>query len=180
MAVSFKISGKSVLRSIWKCLKGIGSFLTSLVILTAVIVVALYALKVKPYIVTSGSMEPAIPVKSVCFVNEKAPLDDIKVGEVISFRKGEMLVTHRVMEIQDGEYVTKGDANNTEDSGTVTEDNYVGKTIVVIPKVGVFLAFLHSRWGKIIACAVIVLLIAVSFIPDKKKDEQEKSEERRI
>ncbi len=174
------MSGKSILRSIWKSLKRIVSFLTSLVILTAIIVSALYALKIKPYIVTSGSMEPAIPVRSVCFVNEKAPLADIKVGEVISFRKGEMLVTHRVTEIQDGEYVTKGDANNTEDSGTVTEENYVGKTIAVIPKIGALLTFLHSRYGKIAACAVIVLLIAVSFIPDKKKDEQEMTEGRRF
>ena len=179
MAVSFKISGKSVLRSIWKCLKGIGSFLTSLVILTAVIVVALYALKVKPYIVTSGSMEPAIPVKSVCFVNEKY------MWYLLGFLNSTVCQTinkaiNPTLHLQSGDIAKIGDANNTEDSGTVTEDNYVGKTIVVIPKVGAFLVFLHSRWGKIIACAVIVLLIAVSFIPDKKKDEQETSGERRI
>ena len=100
MAVSFKIISKSVIRFIWEYIRKFASFLTTLVIISAFVITALFLMKIKPYVVTTGSMEPAIPVKSVCFVNENIPLENINVGEVISFRiSDDVLVTHRVTKI---------------------------------------------------------------------------------
>ncbi len=169
MAVSFKIISKSVIRFIWKYIRKFTSFLTTLIIISAFVITALFLMKIKPYVVTTGSMEPAIPVKSVCFVNENIPLENINVGEVISFRiSNDVLVTHRVTKISGEEYTTKGDANNTEDFSTVTKQNYIGKTVFVIPKVGFILICLHSRKGRIIAVTLIVLLLILSFIPENK------------
>ncbi|HAJ97916.1 MAG TPA: signal peptidase I [Ruminococcus sp.] len=173
MAVPFKVILKSTVRLIWKQIQKIISFLTSLLIFTAITVVTLYLLKIKPYVVITGSMEPAIPVQSICFVNENVPLENIEIGEVISFRLGEdTLVTHRVTEIHDGEYTTKGDANNTEDVATVTKENYIGKTTLVFPKVGIILIYLHSKRGKIVAVTLIILLLILSFLPKKEEKEQ--------
>ena len=160
---------KSLVGFIWKQLQKIMYFLISLLSLTAITIVVLYLLKIKPYVVTTGSMQPAIPVHSICFVNENIPLETIEIGEVISFRIGDnILVTHRITDIQDDEYFTKGDANNTEDASSVTKENYIGKTILVFPKVGIILIYLHSKRGKIVAVTLMILLLILSFLPEKR------------
>ncbi|MBR0484012.1 MAG: signal peptidase I [Oscillospiraceae bacterium] len=180
MAVSLQQIVKFLLRTVWKLIQKTVSFLTTVVILTALTVSVLYMMKIKPYVVTTGSMEPAIPVHSICFVNENIPLEQISVGEVISFRIGAgQLVTHRVSDIHEGEYTTKGDANNSEDHAPVTLDNYIGKTAVVIPKAGIIIIFLHTRTGKYIAVSVILLLLILSFIPTKKNLSAQAESERK-
>ena len=163
---------KKVLNATAKVLHSIVSFLTTGIILTALAVPILYLAHIRPYVVLSGSMEPAIPVHSVCFVNENIPFAQITPGEVISFRmEGGMLVTHRVSAVQDGRCITKGDANSIEDAVPVTADNYIGKTVAVIPGIGVVLILLHTTPGKICAGALILLLLVLSLIPQSKKDE---------
>lgn len=153
------------------------SSLATLVILTAAAVLVLYLADIRPYIVTTGSMAPAIPVHSVCFVNGNIPLEQIAVGEVISFRTGEMLVTHRVAEIHGGEYITKGDANSIADAQPVTAEQYIGKTVAVIPRIGSLLIILHTRNGKIAAAALILLLILISFLPRHTPDNKSAGKE---
>ena len=170
MAVSRKVDLKKILLGIWKMIQSCISFLTTLIIVISIAITVLFLAKIKPYVVITGSMEPAIPVQSVCFVNERIPLEDVTVGEVVSFRMSEnMFVTHRVSAISDGKYITKGDANNTEDASPVTTENYIGKTVFVIPKVGYILSFLHTKKGKIVAATIIVLLLILSFLPKKEK-----------
>ncbi|MBR1384925.1 MAG: signal peptidase I [Ruminococcus sp.] len=170
MADSLKTALTAILKRLWKLIQHIVSFLTTLFILAAMTVATLFLLKIKPYVVTTGSMEPAIPVSSICFVDENIPLASIEVGEVISFRLGDdILVTHRVTAIDHGEYTTKGDANNTEDAAPVTSENYLGKTVFVLPKLGVILIFLHSGRGKIAAVTLIILLFILSFLPKKEQ-----------
>ena len=160
-----------ILRTIWSAVQKAASFVITLIIICAIAVTALFLAKIKPYVVTTGSMVPAIPVHSVCFVNENATLESIAVGDVISFRMGDSaLVTHRVTAINDGRYTTKGDANNTEDTSPVTAENYIGKTVFVIPKIGTAAVFLHRRTGRVLAAVVIVLLMVTSFIPTKKDE----------
>ena len=83
---------KSIILSVWKQIQKIISFLTSLLIFIGITIVILYLLKIKPYVVTTGSMEPAIPVHSVCFVDENIPLESIEIGEA----QREMLITQKM------------------------------------------------------------------------------------
>ena len=173
MAVSQKITGRSILRGLWKCIRGIASFVTSLIILAAILLVILYIMKIRPYVATSGSMEPAIPVNSICFVNERTEFPDIQPGDVITFRMGEdMLVTHRVIEVRAGSLITRGDANNTEDAAPVTATNYIGKTVIILPKLGRILILLRTPVGIITAVALILTLLVISFLPVKKTKEK--------
>lgn len=158
----------------WRQIQHIASFLATLFILAAAVTLILYLMRIKPYVVTTGSMEPAIPVYSICFVNENIPLAEIGTGEVISFRVGtDMLVTHRVTAIEGGSYITKGDANNAEDAAPVTADNYIGKTVLVLPKIGVAMIFLHSGAGRIAAASLITLLLILSFLPQNDKQKKQ-------
>ncbi len=168
MELSLKVILKSIILFIWNWFEKLMSLLTTLIIIAALVLSVLFLMKIKPYVVKTGSMEPAIPIKSICFVNENIPFETIQVGEVIAFRMGETLVTHRVTEMNDGAYITKGDANKTEDLAAVTSENYIGKTIFVIPKIGFLLIYLHSPKGKIVAVTLIILLFILSFFP---KDE---------
>lgn len=154
------------------------SILMTLVILLAALLVGLYIFKIRPYIVKTGSMEPAIHTGSVVFVNQRTELSEIKVGDVISFRKGgEMLVTHRVVKIEDGKYTTKGDANNTNDPEPVTEENYIGKTVTVLPGLGGLFSFLKTTAGRVTALCIVGALLAISFIPKKKKNVEKEAME---
>ena len=171
--------GKAILRGLWGLLKHIASFVTGAVVLAAVTVGILFVTGIRPYVVMTGSMEPAIPVLSVCFVDRNVPLTDIRVGEVIAFRVGsDLLVTHRVAAIQEDGYLTKGDANNTEDSSLVTQENYVGKTVAVFPKIGAVVVFLRSTRGRIVAITGIVVLILLSFIPQRETEDTDTAPDR--
>lgn len=82
--------------------------------------------------VVSGSMEPSIHDGDYIII-KKAAGSELEVGDIICFYSSDddiygMLNTHRIVKrIDDGSFVTKGDANNTEDSSAVTADNIIGK-----------------------------------------------------
>ena len=59
-------------------------------------------------VVISGSMEPEIQVKDIVYVKEQ---DSYAVGDVITYEKYGAFITHRIIDIVDGEYITKGDKN---------------------------------------------------------------------
>ena len=89
------------------------------------------------YSVVSGSMEPAIPVGSLVYIQEGAP-EDMQEDDVIAFygaRDSNAIITHRVVEnrVVMGEFITKGDANQTEDMNPVPYSNFIGKVVLSIP-----------------------------------------------
>jgi len=113
--------------------------------------------------VISGSMEPAIKVGSVVM---SKPLDNYKIGDVITFqRRGERdSTTHRIVEarVAGGEsvYTTQGDANNAPDIKEVRKSEVLGKVLVSVPYLGYLVAFAQKPIGFfliiIIPAAVIV------------------------
>lgn len=123
--------------------------------------------------VLSGSMEPAISTGDVIIVKPLTPEDSIKEGDIITFRtkeKQDMLITHRVMGavLINGEpraYVTKGDANKSEDLGTVSREQVMGIYKWRVPYFGYVVDLMHQPKG-IIALLVIpgAILIGSEFI----------------
>ena len=92
-------------------------------------------------VVPTKSMVPAISPGGVV-VTRPTSFADATVGQIILFRDSlsRQLICHRVVEIienDEGRYLkTKGDANNTADSDSVTEANFVGTVSLYIPNVG--------------------------------------------
>lgn len=118
------------------------------------------------YEVVSGSMEPAIPLGSAVYVREAKP-SDIEIDDIIAFHDGESIVTHRVVanRTTSGEFVTKGDANNTEDLSPVPYDALIGTVERTVPVVGQFMRLYTSNVGKVYllltaACGIMLNILA--------------------
>ncbi len=128
------------------------------------------------YSVVSGSMEPAIPTGSLVYIGE-TELKDVSEGEVLAFygaRDSASIITHRVVEnrVLTGEFITKGDANQTEDMTPIPYENVIGKVVCSVPVAGVVAEMFTSREGKIIAGSVIVaalLLQALAAIAERQR-----------
>ncbi|MBQ8921971.1 MAG: signal peptidase I [Oscillospiraceae bacterium] len=137
--------------------------INSVITLTAVIaaaVILLFLCGIRMYVVVTGSMEPTLPVGSVCFVSSRSDFSGIQTGDIITFRHaGRTAVTHRAVRIEDGSVYTMGDANTDEDDAPVTEEAYLGKCVMNIPRLGNLVRFLQSGYGITAAAGAIVLLI---------------------
>ena len=147
------------------------------------------------YTVKTASMRPTtgpdgtIPrggfrVGDAILVKRAAP-ENIKVGDIITFipdsTKPEAVLTHRVVQIQkdlNGQpgiyFVTKGDANTSNDP-PVSEETVVGKKVLTIPMLGVFLQFLRDNFVLALVAAlsafgfVLLLRIYLAGQPKKKR-----------
>lgn len=120
------------------------------------------------YTVISGSMEPAIPIGSLLYI-QKLPPEDMKEKDVIAYYGGHgqsAIITHRVVEnrVLMGEFVTKGDANAAEDMEPVPYDDFIGKVRLTIPKVGVAAQAFFSTPGKIAAVSLIGLAVLLQVL----------------
>jgi signal peptidase len=112
-------------------------------------------------VVQSGSMEPAIGVGALVATAPEGP-ENLKVGEVISFwGEGGALVCHRVVEIRDQAFITKGDANEGNDSSLVPFDEVEGRVAFSVPLLGYVISFLKSPfgWATMGLLAVLVLVV---------------------
>ena len=87
-------------------------------------------LKFGMFVIGSSSMSGTIN-KGDCLVFEKLGKNDtVKLYDVIAFRKDNTQFIHRVVAIKErmGKtiYITKGDANETSDSGYITREDIIG------------------------------------------------------
>lgn len=131
------------------------------------IIVCIYLARfmgIQSYIVRSGSMEPGMPTGSICMVDTKYEFEKIRVNDVIAFRMGNNLVTHRVIQMTEDGFITKGDHNKVDDGLTTTEENYVGKNIMIIPCLGYILSWIQTIKGKIIIVTVALSILVIQMI----------------
>ncbi len=108
----------------------------------------------EPKIVLSGSMSPTYDAGAVVFVNKN--LTSPEVGDIIAYSTGEATITHRVIGTDStGAYITKGDANDTEDLSPVSPEQVVGTVTFWIPYLGYGISFVRSKKGIIIIATIV-------------------------
>lgn len=119
----------------------------------------------KPLVVLSGSMEPTYKVGAIIYYEETK---DIQKDDVIVFGNSENpFVTHRVVEIKNNKYVTKGDANESNDAEAVAIQNVKGKAIDFnIPYLGYYIQYVNTNLWLIVA--VIIILVSEFLISNLK------------
>ena len=113
-------------------------------------------------------MEPAIPTGSLVYIQEMEP-EDVEADDVIAFygaKDSASIITHRVVEnrVLMGEFITKGDANQTEDMNPVSYENFIGKVVKSYPEIGEIAQILTGPEGKVIAGGVIVAAVVLQIL----------------
>lgn len=101
-----------------------------------------------PTVILTGSMEPKINVGDVILVDKRLA-EDVNVSDVIQFKKEDILISHRVIEIVEGEngksYRTKGDNNQVPDVEPVEAWQIKGKVVYVVPKIGLPTLYVKTK-----------------------------------
>ena len=110
---------------------------TLLLIAVVTIIAALFSvivfLDMNPYVIVSGSMEPELPVGSLCFID--CQQKESETGDIISYKAGDSVITHRVIE--------------------VTDEGF-GTYVFNIPKAGYAVMFFRSLKGIVLTITFVI------------------------
>ena len=122
--------------------------------------------------VLSDSMYPTIKTGDVIMV---VPKDEYKIGDIVAFEDGAMIVTHRIIdENEDGTFVTKGDyIGNSRDDMPLQEKYIIGKVVNVFAGLGPFVSIMQSPLIIMLSIMIIALLLYLSTKKEKEHDQAE-------
>ena len=131
------------------------------------------------YVVSSGSMYPELAMYDIIVISGHALFEDVKIGDIIVFdrpKDHDRVIVHRVVAVVDDDpktLRTKGDNNQRSMVGTdypITEEEYIGIVVHVIPQVGFITKILQPPINYIIIAVIIgVMVIRQIYRKDKKK-----------
>ena len=115
------------------------------------------------FLVTSGSMRPAISVGDVVVGRPVAAQDPVDVGRVYVFRDpaptADELIVHRVVERRDdGDLTTAGDANDVTDSDPVGTGDLESRAVILVPHIGLPVVWLTTgQWVRLSAWLLVTM-----------------------
>lgn len=122
------------------------------------------------FVIASDSMNPEFVVNDVVMVDKEYPFGEIDMGDVIAFTKPSdhnRVIVHRVVNVLNDDpktLKTKGDANSASLPGTdfpITEEEYIGKIVNVMPQIGTIVHILKPPMNYLI----LVINLGVLIIP---------------
>jgi signal peptidase len=124
------------------------------------------AFGLRPVVVISGSMQPAVDPGDVAVI-DPAPGAPRPGGMVLVHDPAaqNQLLLHRVVEVRaDGTLITRGDANSSADSTPVPASAIVGRVRFVVPAAGRVAMLAHGPrledlgWTALTVAAAVVLI----------------------
>lgn len=120
------------------------------------------------YVVASSSMVPALQVDDLLVVSAHIPFQEVNLGDVIVYNRPSdhnRVIVHRIVAVLDDEPWTlraKGDANPASIPGTdfpITDEEYLGKVVHVIPDIGIIPKWIQPPVNYIIIAGVVGYII---------------------
>lgn len=147
-------------KTISKLISTIATIIIVLIIVTLIPLTVPKVFGIKLYGIMTESMSPQYNVGGVVYV-KSVEASSIKIDDVITYRtgRGEESVTHRVIGIEGDKFVTKGDANNTEDPNPVLFGQLVGKVVFYVPYLAKVSDYVGTTRGLLSAFCVILVCI---------------------
>lgn len=113
-----------------------------LIVFTALLI-GLISCKFPYYLlgIATGSMEPKIHVGDAILAHKVKDDNEVNVGDIIVYDNDGRKIVHRVFSKETNEegnivYVTKGDANGSDDGNNLLIADIEGKVLVTIPYIG--------------------------------------------
>lgn len=167
--------------------------LTPILIMSIVVVIKSFAnpnkvpdfFGIKLFIIRTKTMEPEIRYGDL-IISKKVNPAELKIGDIISFREENIIVTHRILEFTEKEgnpaFITTGD-NSGENQGSIVVYSQVeGMLMFKIPGFGRFVLFTQTPQGLVIFIGVplfgfILYSIIRSKLTDKKQENPDEEKE---
>lgn len=112
----------------------------------------------RTYTILTGSMYPNINPGDIVVVENKNKTS-LNKNDIITFKANNTVITHRIVDIKDSTYITKGDNNDVIDPFTINYKDILGKVIFKIPKIGYLLEFLSRP--LVMSAEMIILGILI-------------------
>jgi len=103
-------------------------------------------------VVLSGSMAPTLLAGDAVLI--RSGVTSVHEGDIVTFQREGQLVTHRVVEVEAGQLVTQGDANNAADPWAVPISAVEGVYALRLPFLGYLVWFARQPIGWL---ALVVL-----------------------
>ena len=138
-------------------------------IILALVVVGLGFVYFSPdysmYLVRSESMKPAINMGDMIITGPvDGPLNgQVNPGVVVTYERGQELVTHRVLSVNGDTLMTKGDAVEDPDPSPISVSSVSGIYLFKIPHAGYLSDFMQTRVGWF-SMIIVPAMLLVAFI----------------
>jgi signal peptidase I len=142
--------------------------------LCAIAVVVALAVGVRPIVLRSGSMDPAMPVGSLV-LTVPVTAEQLEPGDVITVPdpQEDRLVTHRVVHVEQegGRWLVtlKGDANDTPDAAPYDVTDGARGALTSIAGFGEIIMAMQTPW--LVAGALALVVIAL--LPGRRTEEED-------
>lgn len=86
---------------------------------------------------------------------------DVKINDIITYKKDEDYITHRIIESYKGTYTTKGDANNKKDE-PIHHTQVLGKVVKILPRFGIVRKTIFNP-AVLIAITITLMFFSLTF-----------------
>lgn len=115
----------------------------------------------------TGSMSPTIEIGDIVIIKLG---DEIREKDIITYKKENVFITHRIVEINGDSIIAKGDNNNTEDE-PINKDEILGKAVYIINNVEIWKKVFTDINVIIPICITVILFVLLVSYKEKTGDE---------
>ena len=115
----------------------------------------------------TGSMSPTIEKGDIVIIKIG---DEIKENDIITYKKDNVLITHRISKINENTIIAKGDYNNTDDV-PIQKEQVVGKVVFIVNNVEIWKKVFTD--AHVISPVIITVILFVALISYKEKKGEE-------
>ncbi len=122
--------------------------------------------------ISTGSMSGSLEVFDAIIVKLG---NDVNVGDIVTYKQNSNLITHRIIEMDGENIITKGDANNVEDM-PITKNSIIGKVVFKIENLGIWKKVMTSP-QVLISLTITIILVGITIIYNSKDNKKETKSE---
>lgn len=94
--------------------------------------------------------------------------NDIKVDDIVTYKKNGEFITHRVVEAYGGTFVTRGDANSSKDDA-IGKNQIVGEVVKILPGFGIIR---KTFFNPLVLISLIITLYLFGYALRTSKEEK--------
>ena len=115
----------------------------------------------------TGSMSPTMEKGDIVIIKIG---DEIREKDIITYKKENVFITHRIEKINEDSILAKGDRNNTEDE-PIKKDDIIGRVVFIINDVEVWKKVFTDINVIIPICITVILFILLVSYKEKTGEE---------